>query len=89
MALGSGSLANVANTVSVGTSTARRRIVNVAPGIANSDVPTLGQVKNIAAAAEIANADAQQEVAKLRTLVKQQQQELAALKDQKAAALRQ
>ncbi|HET7680805.1 MAG TPA: hypothetical protein VFK79_11820 [Xanthobacteraceae bacterium] len=90
VALGSNSVANVANTVSVGNANLRRRIVNAAPGIANSDVPTLGQVKNIAAtAAETASADLRQEVADLRALVKQQQQELAALKSQKAAALNQ
>ena len=90
VALGSGSLANVANTVSVGTNTARRRIVNVASALANSDAATLGQVKAIATdAAETANADLQRDVAELRALVKQQQQELAALKGQKTAALNQ
>ena len=90
VAIGSGSLANVADTVSVGTNTARRRIVNVAHGVGNTDAATLGQVKAIAtAAAETANADLQRDVAELRALVKQQQQELAALKGQKAAALSQ
>jgi autotransporter adhesin len=95
VALGSGSLADAADTVSVGTNNARRRIVNVAPGASNSDAATLGQVKNIAAAAAVEtamlgageNADIRRELAELRALVRQQQQELAQLKGQQATAL--
>ena len=101
VALGSGSLANVADTVSVGINTARRRIVNLAPAVANSDAATLGQVKAIAtAAAETAmlghndNTDIRRELADLRAtvtrqqeLLAQQQQELANVKGQKSAAL--
>ena len=94
VALGSGSLADAADTVSVGTNNARRRIVNVAPGASNSDAATLGQVKNIAAAAAVEtamlgageNADIRRELAELRALVRQQQ-ELAQLKGQQATAL--
>jgi trimeric autotransporter adhesin len=93
VALGSGSIANVANTVSVGTGTARRRIVNVAPAVANTDAVTFAQAKGLAAAAaQIANADLQREVAELRVIVKQQQaamaqqqQEMAAFKARQAA----
>ena len=62
--------------------------MNVAHGVGNTDAATLGQVKAIAtAAAETANADLQRDVAELRALVKQQQQELIALKGQKALRL--
>ena len=101
VALGSGSLANVADTVSVGTNTARRRIVNVAPGIANSDVPTLGQVKNIAtAAAETVmlsagdNAEIRRELADLKATLRRQeawvqkQQELLAQQQQELESLK-
>jgi trimeric autotransporter adhesin len=85
VAIGSGSIANVADTVSVGASTARRRIVNVAPAVANSDAVTFAQAKSLAAAAaQMANADLQREVAELRVVVQQQQQELVAMKSRQA-----
>ena len=45
IALGSGSDASQEHTVSVGSSSQKRRIVNVANGVADSDVATVGQVK--------------------------------------------
>ena len=78
MALGSGSVAeDNPNTVSVGSRTQKRRIVNAAPAIRGSDVTTLAQVNNIAAAAVQAVAA---ELAELRALVKKQEAELAALR---------
>nr|WP_279608390.1 YadA-like family protein [Burkholderia ambifaria] len=44
MALGTGSIANAANTVSVGSATVQRRITNLAAGTANTDAVNLGQL---------------------------------------------
>ena len=44
VALGSGSIANTPNVISVGNDDLRRRIVNVANGVADSDVATVGQL---------------------------------------------
>ena len=93
VAIGSGSIADVGNTVSVGTTTARRRIVNVANGVGAHDVVTVAQL-NAAVAAAIAPVamappgddsqsaieDIRREVSALRALVQRQQQELAELK---------
>ncbi|MDD2337962.1 MAG: YadA-like family protein [Geobacteraceae bacterium] len=46
VALGQGSQATEANTVSVGTSSYQRRIVNVADGVADSDAATVGQLNS-------------------------------------------
>ena len=46
VALGSGSSANQEHTVSVGNATTKRRIVNVADGVANSDAATVGQLRD-------------------------------------------
>ncbi len=45
MALGSGTTADRANTVSVGRSDYQRQIVNVAAGTQNTDVVNVGQLK--------------------------------------------
>jgi hypothetical protein len=66
----------VANTVSVGTSTNRRRIVNVAPGVGANDAVNLAQMQAAVAA-----------IAELRTLVKQQQQRISELESRNEAAL--
>ncbi len=102
VALGSNSVANVANTVSVGNANVKRRIMNVAPGVANSDAPTLGQVKSIATAAVVealsnatvakavgdnVSSDLQRELRQMRSMIATLQQELAELKGQKSAAL--
>ena len=47
--LGNGSASGGSNTVSVGSSSNKRKIVNVADGTADSDAATLGQVKNLIA----------------------------------------
>ena len=100
MAIGSGSIANVANTVSVGTTTARRRIVNLANGVGAHDAVTVGQLNAAvtAATAPVAMAPAddnnkslieevRRELSALRALVQRQQQELAELKAAKVAAV--
>jgi hypothetical protein len=102
VAIGTASIGNVANAISVGSATNRRRIVNVAPGAANSDAATLGQVKNIAAAAavdvlssatiakavaETPSGDLQRELRQMLGMIKELQQEIADLKGQMAAAL--
>ena len=46
IALGADSVADVANTVSVGSATKQRKIVNVADGVDNYDVSTVGQTGN-------------------------------------------
>ena len=51
VALGSGSLADRANTVSVGTVGGERQIVNVADGTAATDAATVGQMNSSIAAA--------------------------------------
>ncbi|MDF2500650.1 MAG: hypothetical protein K0Q77_1364 [Anaerosporomusa subterranea] len=47
VALGAGSVATEAGTVSVGNGEYQRRIVNVAPGIYNSDAATMGQLRTV------------------------------------------
>ena len=47
--LGNSSASGGSNTVSVGSSSNKRKIVNVADGTADSDAATLGQVKNLIA----------------------------------------
>ncbi|WP_235011944.1 YadA family autotransporter adhesin [Caballeronia catudaia] len=47
VAIGTNSVANQANTVSFGNATDKLRITNIADGIANSDVATVGQLKEI------------------------------------------
>lgn len=44
VALGAGSVADTEDSVSVGNATLKRRITNVAEGVASSDVATLGQL---------------------------------------------
>jgi autotransporter adhesin len=44
IALGYASLADVANTVSVGSASRKRRIMNVAPGVAANDAVTVAQL---------------------------------------------
>ena len=102
VAIGFGSIADAPNTVSVGTITARRRIVNLAQGVANTDAVNLGQVKNIAAAAAIealanetiakavgdtVSNDLQRELRQMKNMIDLLQQEIAELKSQNTAAL--
>ena len=47
VSLGTGTIADQDNTVSVGSSLQQRRITNVAPGVDANDVATFGQLKNI------------------------------------------
>jgi autotransporter adhesin len=47
VAIGYGSLASVTNTVSVGSGSIKRRIMNVAPGIAASDAVTVAQLNGM------------------------------------------
>jgi autotransporter adhesin len=51
VAIGAGSIANVANTVSVGRAGATRRITNVAGAVNATDAVNLAQVKALIAAA--------------------------------------
>ena len=63
--LGNGSASGGSNTVSVGSSSNRRKIVNVADGIDDSDAATLGQVKNLIASG--GSPDLTNDVNKLKT----------------------
>jgi autotransporter adhesin len=51
VALGAGSVADQADTVSVGSAGSERRIVNVAPGVANTDAVNVGQLNQATAGA--------------------------------------
>jgi autotransporter adhesin len=87
VAIGQGSIASAANTVSVGTPTARRRIVNVAPGTQPNDAVTFAQLQAATAAVapssvtapSAADAGMRQEVRALRALVTQLQARIAQL----------
>lgn len=48
MALGAGSIASQANTVSVGSSGNERRVTNVAAGISPTDAVNVGQLNSVA-----------------------------------------
>jgi trimeric autotransporter adhesin len=91
VAIGTSSTATVANTVSVGSASIKRRIVNVANGVANNDAATVGQVKALVAAATgtssapVAQGQSTDEVAKLRALVIQLQERIAKLEGAAAA----
>ena len=63
--LGNGSASGGSNTVSVGSSSNKRKIVNVADGIDDSDAATLGQVKNLIASG--GSPDLTNDVNKLKT----------------------
>ena len=63
--LGNGSASGGSNTVSVGSSSNKRKIVNVADGTADSDAATLGQVKNLIASG--GSPDLTNDVNKLKT----------------------
>jgi trimeric autotransporter adhesin len=84
VAIGYGSLATAANTVSIGTSSSRRRIVNLAPGVAATDAVNVAQL-NAATSAAVASAApaGNAELAALRELVEL----LAARLDQQQARL--
>jgi autotransporter adhesin len=61
VALGQGSVANVANTVSVGTATNQRQITNVAAGVQATDAANVSQVNAaLATAKTYTDASAQQ-----------------------------
>ena len=47
MALGSGSIADASNTVSVGARGNERRVTNVAPGLLNTDAANFGQLLEV------------------------------------------
>ena len=63
--LGNSSASGGSNTVSVGSSSNKRKIVNVADGTADSDAATLGQVKNLIASG--GGPDLTDDVNKLKT----------------------
>ena len=63
--LGNGSASGGSNTVSVGSSSNKRKIVNVADGTDDSDAATLGQVKNLIASG--GSPDLTNDVNKLKT----------------------
>ena len=63
--LGNGSASGGSNTVSVGSSSNKRKIVNVADGTADTDAATLGQVKNLIASG--GGPDLTDDVNKLKT----------------------
>ena len=93
VALGYASLANAANVVSVGNATLRRRIINVAPAVANTDVPNLAQVKALIAAATAAptsavgtTGDVMRELLDLRALVIGLKQKVAELETRNKVA---
>src|SRR5690606_11759614 len=67
VALGQGSVADEANTVSVGTTTSQRRIVNVAAGTGATDAVNLGQLNQAIAGVAIANNSALGDVAPTAT----------------------
>ena len=58
VAIGSSSVADEANTVSVGSAGFQRRIVNVAAGTAATDAANVGQVQTVATAAAAAQSTA-------------------------------
>jgi autotransporter adhesin len=93
VAIGHGSVANAADTVSVGSQNLKRRIMNVAPGTQPNDAVNLAQLQ--AATAAPATAHLQQEVTALRGLVQrleglleQQQRRIADLENGSAAVPR-
>ena len=63
--LGNGSASGGSNTVSVGSASNKRKIVNVADGTADTDAATLGQVKNLIASG--GGPDLTDDVNKLKT----------------------
>ena len=100
VAIGFGSIADAPNTVSVGAVGKKRRIVNVANAVANTDAATLGQVKAIATTAaiealsnetiakavgETVSGDLQRELRQMRSMIERLQQEIAELKSQSTA----
>jgi hypothetical protein len=93
VALGYASVASDASVVSVGNATLRRRIINVAPAVANTDVPNFGQVKALIAAATAApasaadtTADVMRELSDLRALVIALKQKVAEFETRNKAA---
>jgi trimeric autotransporter adhesin len=97
IAIGSGSVADVANTVSVGTNAAKRRIVNVAAAVNPTDAVNFAQAKQLASASMSAETtageasalkDVRREIAELRGLVRQQQARIAQLERDTVSAAR-
>jgi hypothetical protein len=97
VALGCGAVANDPASVSVGSPKERRRIVNVAAGVANSDAATLGQVKRVASAAAVEALEGrigqgrssealERELSELRSAVLALQQKVADLERRSAIA---
>ena len=77
--LGNGSASGGSNTVSVGSSSNRRKIVNVADGTADSDAATLGQVKNLIASG--GSPDLTNDVNKLKTDMTNVKNDVSGLKN--------
>jgi autotransporter adhesin len=84
VAIGHGSVANAADTVSVGSQNLKRRIINVAPGIGDNDAVTVAQLN--AATAAPATANWQQEVTALRALVQRLEARIAQLEGRATTA---
>jgi autotransporter adhesin len=85
VAIGYNSLANQPNMVSVGSATIKRRIANVANAVDPGDAVNLAQLQAATFAVRQgsqagAGEDLRQELASLRTMVQQQQREIAQLK---------
>jgi autotransporter adhesin len=101
VALGTGSVANVADTVSVGSKSIKRRIVNVAAGVNANDAVNVAQLQAAVAAAsavapvsvaapdttggQSAVDDLRRELSALRALVQQQQRRIAQLEGRAVA----
>ena len=77
--LGNGSASGGSNTVSVGSSSNKRKIVNVADGTADSDAATLGQVKNLIASG--GSPDLTNDVNKLKTDMTNVKNDVSGLKN--------
>jgi autotransporter adhesin len=96
VAIGAGSVANVADTVSVGSNKLKRRIVNLAPGSGPSDAVTVAQLQGALSAARASAPVAPNDnaeltalralVARLEARLDQQQQRIAQLEGRTVAS---
>jgi autotransporter adhesin len=83
VAIGYGAVANVADTVSVGSNALKRRIVNVANGVNANDAVNLAQLQaatSAAAPASTSDSGVRQELAALRATLRRLEGEIAQLK---------